>query len=373
MTQPTMKVLDDSYLTDDDDFATGNQDLSPIELDPIDPIEEGDEGDMTIRQLSADERDAPAPIQTPIDTDIVALLLKNKGIVDPTQILFEEEDGTETTRDFNTLTQEEQLELLEANDSEINYGLEDTEVEAVNYLRENNVTLDELIAYHRRTAVEEFQNSGETSFEIDAFTDEELYVLDLKAEFEDFTNEELEIKLTKALESPDLFKKEIDKIRSKYKTLEEEDRTASAALLTQEQEEAFQQITNAISDVAARTDDMYGIDLEESDKEDIINLITDRDLNGVTPLVKALDDPDKLFKAAWFIAKGEEAFDILHKYYTKQIEEVRKTSLQKGREEVTKGLQTKPVNRIPTTSTTRQTAPAKKVMTMDDLYNNIND
>lgn len=373
MTQPTMKVLDDSYLTNDDDFAEGNSDLSPMDLEPVpDSSATDDEGDLTIRQIREEDAGEPTQTQTQTQspTDLVALLLKSKGIIDSSQILVENEDGTESTRDFNELTPAEQLEILSSDDSQMNYGLEDEEVEAVNYLRENKITLDELIEYHRRTAVEEYQNSGqETAFEIDNYSDEELYVLDLKAKYDDFTNEELEIKLTKALESPDLFKKEIDKIRGEYKTLEEENTTATQTQATQAQEEAFQQITNTLSDIATRTDDMYGIELDDQDKEDVINLIIDRDLNGVTPLVKALDDPDKLFRAAWFIAKGDEAFEILHKYYAKQIEDVRKSSFQKGREDVSQGLSTKPINRITNSSTPRTATPAKKIMHLDDLYN----
>ena len=370
MTQQTMRVIDDSYLTDDE-YAGENPDLIPIELEPIDELSSEDDGNFTIKQVR--EEETQESTTQPLDSDIVALLLKNKGITDSTQIIFENEDGTESTRDFNELTQGEQLELLESNDSDINFGLEDSEVEAVNYLRENNVTLDELIEYHRRTAVEEFQNSGESTYEIDDYTDEELYVLDLKEKFSDFTNEELEIKLTKALESPDLFKKEIDKIRNEYKSLEEEDKKATSTQETQAQEAAFQQITNTLTDIASKTDDIFGIDLEGQDKEDIINLIIDRDLNGVTPLVKALDDPTQLFKAAWFVAKGEEAFDILHKYYAKEIENVRKTSFQKGREDVTKGLSSKPINRITATPTIQHQSGKTKIAHLDDLYNNIND
>jgi len=376
MTDTTMKVIDDSYLTDDDDFAGTNPDLSPIELGSLDGADDAEfDETATIKQIreeDTNQQDQTQPTQ-PSDSDIVSHLLKNKGIVDSTQIIFEEEDGTEVVRDFNSLTQAEQLELLESSDSDMNFGLEDKEVEAVNFLRENNVTLDELIDYHRRTAVEEFKATGEqATFEIDGYSDEELYVLDLKAKFDDFTNEELEIKLTKALESPDLFKKEVDKIRNEYKSLEEEDRKAVSAQETQAQEEAFQQITSTLNDIASKTSDMFGIDLEEQDKEDVINLIIDRDLNGVTPLVKALDDPEKLFRAAWFIAKGEEAFDILHKYYAKEIENVRKSSFQKGREDVVKGTPTVPVNRIRTTPQTRQAAPTQKITHLDDLYN-IND
>lgn len=375
MEQATMQVVDSSYFDNDGENEEINGELIPI-ADMVDP--EGDDYEdnsgLTIKQVLPEQEEQQSK-QTETQTqelDVVELLLKNKGIVDPHAILFEDEDGIETTRDFYELSREEQLDLLESNDSDLNYGLEDDEVETINYLRENNITLSELIDYYKKEAVEEYQNANQADFEIDNYTDEELYVLDLKAKYDELTNEELEIELTKALESPDLFKKKADKIRGDYKTLEQESRNAEKDEQLASQDEAFSQIINVLADVATNTDDMYGITLEDQDKEDIINLIIDRDLNGVTPLVKALDNPEQLFKAAWFISKGEEAFSILHNYYKQEIENVRKASYQKGKEESVKGLPSKPINRI-TYGTQPRTTTSNKPMHIDDFYNNIND
>ena len=375
MEQATMQIVDPSYFDNDGENEEINGDLIPIEgmqdLEDLGNEDDDINGDLTIKQVLPDQVDKQSQQVQPQDSDVVELLLKNKGIIDPHAILFEDEDGLETTRDFYELSRDEQLALLESNDSDLNYGLEDNEVETINFLRENNLTLEELIQYYKKEAIDEYQVANQTDFEIDNYTDEELYVLDLKAKYDELTNEELEIELTKALESPDLFKKKADKIRGDYKTLEEESRNAEKDEQTASQDEAFSQIINVLSDVAANLDDMYGIELEDQDKEDIINLIVDRDLNGVTPLVKALDDPDKLFKAAWFISKGEEAFGILHNYYRQGIENVRKAAYQKGKEESVKGLPSKPINRI--TYGSQPKPQAGKPMHIDDLYGNIND
>jgi hypothetical protein len=186
MAQETMKVIDDSYLLEEGDEAGQlNPDLIPVDISGFDDTEEySDTNGLTIKQVRVEEEPLVAkPTETPIEEDILTLLLKSKGITNPSEILFEEDDGTQTTRDFNSLSKEEQLELLESNDADINYGLEDNEVEAINLLRENNMTLEELIAYHKAQAIEEYQNSQNTTFEIDNYTDEELYVLDLKTKF----------------------------------------------------------------------------------------------------------------------------------------------------------------------------------------------
>jgi len=375
MENANMHIVDPSYFDNDGDNEEINGELIPIEgMEDPNADGLGDLTDLTVKQIIPEQVELQSQqLQSQTqETDVVELLLKNKGIIDSHAILFEDEDGLEITKDFYELTREEQLEILESNESDLNYGLESDEIETINFLRENNVTLDELIQYYKKEAIDEYQSANQTDFEIDNYTDEELYVLDLKAKYDELTNEELEIELTKALESPDLFKKKTDKIRSEYKTLEENSRIADKEEQIASQDAAFSQIINVLADVAANTEEMFGITLEDQDKEDIINLIVDRDLNGVTPLVKALDDPAQLFKAAWFISKGEEAFNILHSYYKQEIENVGKSAYQKGKLEGVKGLPSKPINRIPVGDQPRQQT-GNKPLHLDDLYRNIND
>lgn len=373
--EPTMTMIDADYLNDDPEVIGGDAaDLLPIDLD--DPLgEDDDDVNYTSEIIAPDDLDkVPQPPKkvTEQQEDLVSALLRNKGIQNPHEINFEEEDGAASVKDFYELTPEEQLELLEVNDLDDNYGLDDNEIEAVNFLRENNVTLQEAIEYYQNQAIEEYKNTAQTApLEIDAYTDEELYVVDLKTKYDDLTTEELEVELTKALENPDLFKKKVDKLRTDYKRLEDENRAVASQASQASQEEAYTKITNSLIDVANGIEDLYGIDLDVQDKEDIINAIVDRDLNGVTPLVKALDNPTNLFKAAWFVQKGEEAFNLLHDYYKREIEKVRTASYTKGKSEALKGFPTTPINRIGT-QPSRTAAPAKGYKSVDDLHN-IND
>jgi len=373
----SMTIVDPDFYEDDDEIVGGDaNELIPIEMDENgfgeDP--EYTTPDYTT-EADAERINDPIGNETPpSEDDIVTALLRAKGISNPHEISFEEEDGTESKKDFYSLSKEEQLELLQTNDLDDNYGLDENEVDAVNFLRENNVTLQEVIDYYQQQAIEAYKNNNaEAAFEIDNYTDEELYVIDLKTKFDELTNEELEVELTKALETPDLFKKKVDRLRTDYKSLEEQNKTANEQVAKATQEEAYEKITNSLIDVANGVDDLFGIDLEIQDKEDIINSIVDRDLNGVTPLAKLLDNPANLFKAAWFVTKGEEAFSLLHNYYRKEIEDIRKSSYQKGKAEALKGFPTQPINRIG--STPNRSAPTPqpfKARTIDDLHN-IND
>jgi hypothetical protein len=379
----TMSVVDpiaiNDFDDDDDEIVGGDaSDLVPIDLNGMDDDDDDANVDYTPGFVNPDDLDKipePTPTQESVqeENDIVAALLKSKGISNPREIKFEEEDGSESVKDFYSLTREEQLELLATNDLDDNYGLEENEIDAINYLRENNATLQEVIEYYQQQAIENYKNSTDNTFEIDGFSDEELYVIDLKTKYDDLTNEELEMELTKALETPDLFQKKVDRLRVDYKRLEEDSKAATSVAATATQEEAYTKIANSLIDVANGIDDMYGIDLELADKEDIIASITDRDLNGVTPLVKALDNPANLFKAAWFVNKGEEAFNLLHTYYRKEIEDVRKNSYAKGKSEALRGFPTQPINSIgKSQNRTIQSRPQQRARSIDDLHD-IND
>ena len=79
--------------------------------------------------------------------------------------------------------------------------------------------------------------------------------------------------------------------------------------------------------------DIGGLDLDIDDKNDVLSYILDKDINGTSQFIKSLDSPDKLFELAWYATKGNEAFNILHDYYKKQIDQTRKSAYDKGREE----------------------------------------
>ena len=76
-------------------------------------------------------------------------MLSAKG-VDPHALLYEDEDGTEKTVDFYELSPEEQLNILNYNPTA--HELEDDEIEVINFLRENNITLEEYTEYVKNEA-----------------------------------------------------------------------------------------------------------------------------------------------------------------------------------------------------------------------------
>ena len=298
------------------------------------------------------------------ELDTLSTYLSSKGI-DPSSIKIQNEEGNEEIIPFSSLSQQEQLELIESvSATEVEDNLESDEIELLNFLRENNFSLEDAVNFFKNQGIEEFVKQQQAeSFNVDNFSDEEIYILDLKSKFEELTDDEVEIELEKQLENPELFKKKVDKIREELRQSNIEDieyEKQSQAELNQQMLEELQE--NLIS-VANSIEDIGGLELDDDDKEEVLSLILDRDANNTSLLLKQLDDPETLFKVSWFILHGEEAFDTIHKYWKSEVEKLGPKQIQ------TRGQQTtKKSSIIPEVDNKNHFGKVGVVKTVDDLW-----
>ena len=115
------------------------------------------------------------------------------GVFDSKAIQFENEDGEIETVDFDTLDKETQLTMLrELADP----GLSEHEIQVVNYLRQNNASFDDVVNYFAEQKLQEYLTENpdqvrQKVYSIDEYTNDELYLADLKNKYPDFTDEEL--------------------------------------------------------------------------------------------------------------------------------------------------------------------------------------
>ena len=254
------------------------------------------------------------------NSELISNLLAQKGITDASKIQIEDEDGNIQELDFNSIPIEEQLEILQQETPE----LDDSEIETINYLRENGIGIQELIEYHRNQAIQEYLQAQQTDYTVDDLSDEELYKLDIAARYEDLSEEELEIELQKELNNPDLFKKKVDKLREVYKQEEIAEQNELSQQAELEEEQNYQMLVDSMVEVAQGTDELFDLELEDDDKEEVLQFLLNKDINGQSEFVKLLNDPKALFQLAWFATKGQEAFSTIHDYYKKEIDLARK-------------------------------------------------
>lgn len=332
----------------DDESVEGSSDLFPVSLEleqennPSQSV--NDDPDLAISGIvndqshyddddedEDDDQIAPTYTQQTPKSDLISRVLESKGIQGNT-IQYENEDGEVEDVDFYTLPEAEQLAILNSSDADNNYGLLEDEINAINYLRENGASFEDVIDYHKRQAVQEYIDSQNIAgIEVEQYTDEQLFALDLKAKYDELTDDEIEIEIQKQLEHPDLFKKKVDKLRSDYKEIEL-DQLQQARLEEESNiEQRYTELQDNLVNVAQSVEDIGGLELDYEDKNDVLSFLLDKDINGNSPFVKSLEDPNTLFELAWYATKGKEAFGILHDYYKKQIESVRKDSYNKGK------------------------------------------
>jgi len=316
----------------------GGTDLLPFSLegDENENDDEHEHDDFEIKSFEGNGEDydndqpiIPSYKENALINDILAL----KGIKDKT-IQFENEEGEIENVNFYDLPKNEQLNIINSSEKDIDFGLEEDETNAINFLRENGVTFEEAIDYFKREAIQEYINAQNIAgIEVDQYTDEQLFAIDLKARYENLTDDEIAIEVEKQLEHPDLFKKKVDKLRTDYKEIEVTQLQAAQQQQELIDEQRYNDLQASLVSVATSVQDIGGLDIDNEDKEEILSYILDKDMNGVSQFIKSLDSPDKLFELAWYATKGKEAFNILHDYYKKQIDITRKSSYDKGRDE----------------------------------------
>lgn len=260
------------------------------------------------------------------NNEVLNDLLKLKGISD-SKIVIVDEQNNEKEVSFFDLSKEEQLEILTSNDDQNapanNIDLQDTEQELIKYLRDNNMTLDEYLEAYKDQITEELSSATGPSYDIDAYTDEELYVLDLKAKY-DLTDDECVKELEKELLDKDLFNKKVTKLRSEYKELEDSYKEQQERQFQEQRESEYNEFVDKMVEVAIATEDLFGFELEDDDKNTVLDYLLALDDSGNSNFYKALEDPNNLYKAAWFLTYGEQAFNTLKEAYEAEIAKLSK-------------------------------------------------
>lgn len=270
--------------------------------------------------------------------DPIAEFLKERGITDPSKIQFIDDDDQVTEVDFNNLTNAEKLNILrEITDP----GLSDDEKNTISFLRQYNLTFEEAIQQLQQKAIYDYLNEHpedrhQQNYQIDDYSDDELYLADLKSKFPDLSDEELNDELDTAKINADLFKKKVDALRTSYKQQEDEYLRAK-----EEEEQANQQqlqdnlgkFINGFNSIALDSEDPQSDALEvgDTEKQEMMNYLLRQDRDGKSQLVKDLEDPRALIELAYYRTQGRETINTLTRYWKEELANARKenSKLQK--------------------------------------------
>ena len=262
------------------------------------------------------------------EEDVISAFLRSKGI-NPNSIKFTGEDGQQEEHKFADLSAEEQLQILQYNELDDNYGLTNEETQLINNLRSNNLSVQDYNNYIAKQAIENYtKNNTQPQYQVDSISDDELFIIDLKARIPELSDEEVLAELDSAKANEDLFTKKVQSIRDDYKQKEDLIEQQEQQLRQQEAAQQAQQFEQLIINTIQEND---SIDLGDSqlalsvdDKNEIASFILDEDATGVRYISRALDDPRTLVKMVWYALKGDEAFSKISDYYKSKISEAAK-------------------------------------------------
>lgn len=302
------------------------------------------------------------------DNILLDEFLKSKGI-NPRSIKFETEDGLEE-RDFNDLEREEQLQILASNEIDDDYGLTDSEIELINTMRKNNWSMTDYNNYVANEAIRNYTSQNQdVQYSVDDFSDDELYLIDLKTRIPDISEEEAMIELDNAKSNESLYNRRIQNLRQEYKEKEDsikEQAENDAKKVAEEQMKEFSDsILNTIEANSVIDLGDSSLEMSDEDKNIVANFLLGKDQAGVRYIARALNDPNSLVQMAWYLTSGKKAFDTIQDYYKRQITEVAKRNYNKGYEDAKSGKNTTPTKSVVRRS--RNNTPQNRELTIDDI------
>lgn len=317
----------------DEDF---NTEIDGNLNNEIDDDLTSNEEDTSLQETS---EETPNENQDIPQEDVIDLYLKYKGIDDKSKIKFEDDEGQIEEKDWNSLSKDEKLNILTSSESAAEDGLDSSEIDLINMVRASGMTPKEFVDYIKQGALSE-ASQVTPQYEIDQFTDDELFLTDLYSRTPDISQDEALEALDKAKSNESLYTKQINALRAEYQQIEQEN--LAQAQIEQEQEAALQynQFANQIVDEINGFTEFKGYDLnlDDNDKQEVYEFITGKDAAGVNYMAKALSDPQILVKTAWLALNGEQMIDDITTYFQKEISNVRKESYKKGVEDTQKKI-----------------------------------
>ena len=310
---------------DDDDFGTG--------------LESPDEGSQNQETNTYQGGFVNNENNNQDDDEFLSDFLKTKGIDDISKIQFEDDNGNIEERDWKSLTKEEKFNILntplEVADNNNDDYLSDEEIQLLNHIRQNNMTPSQYISQLQQG--QEVQS--EPHYKIDDLSDDELFLLDLESRTGELTEEDAAQALINAKQNEQLFNKQVEGIRKEYKEREDFQLQQQEAEVYQQQQEIYNQFQDQVINSINQFTSVGNLDLnfEDSDKEELAQFMLSTDEAGNNYLYQALQDPNTLVKAAWFILNGDEAFNSISDYFINQIKLVSESQYKKGFEEGKQG------------------------------------
>ena len=299
------------------------------------------------------EGNQPSNDETPSgqqDEDLTTEVLRLRGITDPGKIKFEDETGTIVERAWDSLSREEQINIL-LNQEPEQQAFNESELQLINTIRESGMTPEEYI----QSLQPEIEQTKR--YKVDDLSDDEVYALDLLQKIgSDISDEEINQALELAKQNEGLFKKTVEGLRKEYIRLQEDEEAQIANEKAAKEEAAYNKFADSIKGQIKDLNSFAGqsLQLSDDDIEDLSSFMLDIDDQGLSAFGRAMNDPALFTKAAFWILNEDKIVEELNK----QIQD----NYRRGYEQAKMDLQGKPKPKLVFNKPTSQ----KK--TTDDVF-----
>lgn len=293
-----------------------NFDDSMFDVDEFDetPTQEKQEPDPKPEKTGNQETDSTPPSEGDQEDDLTTEVLRLRGISNPDKIKFEDESGAVTERSWDSLTKEEQINILadQREHQETNNDLAEDEVDLINAIRNSGMSVQD----YMQTITPQINQPQDTN-QFDAMSDEDLYAFDIlnKVGNDNITDEELDAALEAAKANETLFKKTVDGLRQQYNRLQEEQKQNIANQQQAAAQQRYQAFANVVNNQIDNFNSFAGqpIQLSNQDKDNLSEFMLALDEDGSSALGKALQDPKLLTKAAFWLLNEQDLIAELQK------------------------------------------------------------
>lgn len=293
-----------------------NFDDSMFDVDEFDetPTQEKQEPDPKPEKTGNQETDSTPPSEGNQEDDLTTEVLRLRGISNPDKIKFEDESGAVTERSWDSLTKEEQINILadQREHQETNNDLAEDEADLINTIRNSGMSVQD----YMQTITPQINQPQDTN-QFDAMSDEDLYAFDIlnKVGNDNITDEELDAALEAAKANETLFKKTVDGLRQQYNRLQEEQKQNIANQQQAAAQQRYQAFANVVNNQIDNFNSFAGqpIQLSNQDKDNLSEFMLALDEDGSSALGKALQDPKLLTKAAFWLLNEQDLIAELQK------------------------------------------------------------
>lgn len=293
-----------------------NFDDTMFEVDEFDetPTPSNQEPDPKPEKTGNQETDSTPPSEGDQEDDLTTEVLKLRGISNPDKIKFEDESGAVTERSWDSLTKEEQINILadQREHQETNNELAEDEIDLINTIRNSGMSVQD----YMQTITPQINQPQDTN-QFDAMSDEDLYAFDIlnKVGNDNITDEELDAALEAAKANETLFKKTVDGLRQQYNRLQEEQKQNIANQQQAAAQQRYQAFANVVNNQIDNFNSFAGqpIQLSNQDKDNLSEFMLALDEDGFSALGKALQDPKLLTKAAFWLLNEQDLIAELQK------------------------------------------------------------